>query len=286
MDRLVELVGQLEPDTAPPSPDAQARQRAALFQSMEAAGRARPGPAHWRLRHGGRFLAIAGAAAAAVIGVAVVPGWFSAPRTSSHPPGVAPATSAVLTAVTGALAGTSGDIEEVRTTVSVAGLGSTAWVDLATGACRTDTAVGGTPTLTVFVEDGQAVVVDYGHRQWWSRDSEGVTCAPLTPQTIEQDVAGGRYDLAGHGVIDGRRALRLVSTTAPSGLHPVTKLTTLWVDAATYLPVQSTSTGHVTERTDFAWLPATTSNRAVLEIAVPAGFQHVGAPPPGSRSTP
>ena len=280
MERLDELVGQLEPDTAPPSPDAQARQRAALFQSIEAADRAAQGPARRRPRRGGWFLAIAGAAAAAVIGVAVLSSWLSSSRTSSHPPGVAPGTAAVLTAVTRALAGTSGEIEEVRSTVSVAGLGSTAWVNLATGACRTDTSVGGKPTLTVFVENGHAVIVDYGHRQWWSQDSEGVTCAPLTPQTIEQDVAGGRYSLAGHGVIDGRRALRLVSMTATSGLHPVTKLTTLWVDATTYLPIQSTSVGHLTEKTVFAWLPATASNRAVLKITVPAGFRRAAAPPP------
>ena len=286
MDRLVELVGQLEPDTAPPPPEAQARQRAALFQSMEAADPARQGPARWRPRRGGWFLAVAGAAAAAVIGVAVLPGWLSAPRPSPHPPGVAPGTSAVLTAVTRALAGTSDDIEEVRSTVSVAGLGSTAWVDLATGACRADTAVGGRPTLTVFVEDGHAVIVDYGHRQWWSRNSEGVTCAPLTPQTIEQDVTAGRYSLAGRSVIDGRQALQLVSTTTTSGLHPVTKPTTLWVDATTYLPIQSTSTGHVTDTTVFAWLPATTANQAVLKIAVPAGFQHIGAPSPSRRSAP
>jgi hypothetical protein len=286
MDRLVELVGHLEPDTAPPPPGAQARQRAALFQSMEAAGRARPGPARRRPRRGGWILAVAGAAAAAVIGVAVLPNWLSAPRPSPHPPALAPGTSAVLTAVTRALAGTSGDIEEVRSTVSVAGLGSTAWVDLATGACRTDTEVGGRPTLTVFVENGQAVIIDHANRQWWSRNSQGVTCAPLTPQTIEQDVAAGRYNLAGHSVIDGRQALRLVSTTTTSGLHPVTKPTTLWVDAATYLPIQSTSTGHVTERTVFAWLPATAANQAVLKIAVPAGFQHVAAPPPSRPSAP
>jgi hypothetical protein len=286
MDRLVELVGKLEPETAPPPPDAEARQRAALFQSMDMAGQPRPGPTRWHPRRGSWFLAIAGAAAAAVIGVAVAPGWLSAPRTSSHPPGVAPGTSAVLTAVTRALAGTSGDVEEVRSTVSVAGLGSTAWVDLATGACRVDTAVGGKPTLTVFVEDGRAVIVDYDHRQWWSRASEGVTCAPLTPQTIEQDVTAGRYSLTGHGVIDGRRALRLVSTTTTSGLHQLTKLTTLWVDAATYLPIQSTSTGHLTDKTVFAWLPATAANRAVLRVAVPAGFRHIGAPPPSRRSAP
>jgi hypothetical protein len=104
--------------------------------------------------------------------------------------------------------------------VSAAGLGSTAWVDIATGVCRTDTAVGSKPTLTVFVENGQAVIIDYSHRQWWSRSSEGVTCAPLTPQTIEQGVAAGRYGLAGHGVIDGRQALRLVSTAATRGSTP------------------------------------------------------------------
>ena len=282
MDRIVELVGQLEPETAPAPPDAQARQRAALFDAMESEDRARPRPGRSRPRRGGWFLAIAGAAAAAVLGVAVVPGWISAP----HPPGVAPGTSAVLTAVTKALAGTSGQIEEVRSTVSLAGLDSTAWVDLATGACRTDTAVGGTPTLTVFVENGQAVIIDHATRQWWSRSSEGVTCAPLTPQTISQDVAAGRYALAGHGIIDGRRALRLVSTTTTSGLRPVTKLTTLWVDATTYLPIQSTSTGHVTDKTVFAWLPATASNRAVLKIAVPAGFQHIEAPPPSRLPAP
>lgn len=282
MERLVELVGQLEPETAPPPPDAQARQRAALFDAMESEDRARPRPGRSRPRRGGWFLAIAGAAAAAVIGVAVVPDWLSAP----HPPGVTPGTSAVLTAVTRALAGTGGQIEEVRSTVSLAGLDSTAWVDLATGACRTDTAVGGTPTLTVFVENGQAVIIDHATRQWWSRSSEGVTCAPLTPQTIAQDVASGRYSLAGHGIIDGRRALRLVSTTATSGLHPVTKLTTLWVDATTYLPIQSTSAGHVTDNTVFVWLPATERNRAVLKIAVPAGFRHIGAPPPSRLPAP
>ncbi len=286
MERLVELVGQLEPDTAPPSRDAAIRQRAALFHSMGAVDRGRPGPARWRPRRAGWLLAIAGAAAAAAIGVVVVPRWLSSPSTSSHPPGVVPGTSAVLTAVTRALAGTNGDIEEVRSTVSVVGLDSTAWVDLATGACRTETAVGGKTSMTVFVEGGQAVIIDYANRQWWSRNSEGVACEPLTPQTIEQNLAAGRYNLIGHAILDGRAALRLVSTTATSGLHPMTKLTTLWVDATTYLPIESTSAGHLTETTDFSWLPATAGNQAVLKIAVPGGFSHVTAPPPSRRPAP
>ena len=284
MDRLDELVGQLEPGSALPPPDAQARQRVALVQLMEAAtaGRGAKGPWYRHTRRSGWLLMITGAAAAAVMGVAVVPGWLSSPRPSPNPPG----TAAVLTAVTRALAGTSGDIEEVRSSTSPAALDSTAWVDIATGACRADTSVGGKPTLTVFVEDRQAVIIDYVNSQWWSQDSEGVTCAPLTPQAIEQDVATGRYMLAGEDFIDGRQALRLVSTTTTSGLHPMTKPTTLWVDATTYLPIQSTSTGHVIDTTDFAWLPATTANQAMLKITLPAGFQHVGAPAPSRRPAP
>jgi len=289
MERLVELVRQLEPDTAQPPPGALSRQRAALFQSMEAADRTPSGPARRHPRRGGRFLAFAGAAAAAAvvaIGVATVPGWISPASPGSHPSGVAHGTSAVLSAVTTALAGTGGDIEEVRSTASVDQLGSVAWVDVATGACRTDTAVAGTPALTVFVEDGRAVVVDYLRRQWWSRSSEGVTCTPLTPRTIGQDVAAGRYSLAGSSTVDGRRALRLTSTTATPGLHPVRKQTTLWVDATTYLPIRLTSTGHATDETTFAWSPATAGNRAALEITVPAGFRQVAVPAPGIRPVP
>lgn len=298
MERLVELVRHLEPGTAPPPPGAQARQRAALARSTEAAGQARPGPGRRRPPRGGWHLAITGAAAAAVIGAVVtgavvVPSWLGSPRTTPEPVGPAPSpapgasvgTSAVLAAVTRALAATGDDVEEVRSTEPVGQLDSTSWVDLATGACRTDTAVGGKPTLTVFVEAGHAVVVDYVRRQWWSRGSEGVTCGPLTPQAIEQGVAAGHYSLAGHGVLDGRPALRLASTAATSGLHPVTKPTTLWVDATTFLPIQSTSVGHGSEKTVFAWLPATAGNRAVLHVAVPTGFRHV-APPPVQRAAP
>ena len=276
MDRIAELVGQLEPETAPPSPDARARQRAALAGSMAAADEARTRSPRRRLRHGGRFLAVVGAAAAAALVLLVDPGLVFS-RTPPHPPVVAPGTSAVLTAVTEALAGTSGDVEEVRTTASL--LSATSWVDLATGACRTDTAVGGRLASTVFVEGGRAVIIDYARRQWRAESTQGVTCEPLTPKTIEQDLAAGRYSLAGHATLDGQQALKLVSTTPTSGLHPVTKLTTLWVDATTYLPIQSTSTGHVAEKTVFTWLPATATNTAVFKIVVPAGFRRVATPP-------
>lgn len=285
MDLLVGLVRQLEPETTPPAPDVLDRQRASLIQAMESAAIAWPGTGDRRPRTGGRLLAIAAAAAAVVIGVVVAAGWMSS-GTAPRPQGVVPGTAAVLTAVSNALAGTGTDVEEVRTVGAQGRLDSTAWVDLATGACRTDTAVGGNPAVTVFVQHGEAVIIDYATGQWWSRASRGVTCDPLTPQVIAQDVAQGRYTVAGRGIINGRPALRLVSTGMTSGPHPVPVLTTLWVDSTTYLPVQSTSTGHLTEETSFAWLPATAGNQAVLKVAVPDGFRHVPAPPPGRQPVP
>ena len=166
----------------------------------------------------------------------------------------------------------------------MADVSAASWVDLATGACHTDTSVAGRLVLTVFDEHGRVVIIDYGHRRWWTRASAGVTCHPLTPRVIEADLAAGRFTLAGHVTVDGQQSVKLVSTTTTSGLHPVAKLTTLWVNATTYLPIQLTSAGHLTERTLFSWRPATAASAAPLTIAVPAGFQHVAAPPPGTPS--
>ncbi len=199
MDRIVELVQLLEPEVAPPPPDLQARQRDVLLQFIASADKARTRLPRWRpkARHSGWYIAIAGAAAvAAVVAAISLPG--SSPP---HPPVAAPGTSAVLTAVTRALANVSSDIEEVRSSAPVAVQpSSVSWIDLATGACRTDTSVDGQPLLTVFVKSGSAVFIDYGLREWWTRGTGGVTCEPLTPETIEHDLSTGNYTLAGRAL--------------------------------------------------------------------------------------
>lgn len=279
MDRIVDLVQQLEPEVVPPSVDVQARQRDALLRLIAPTREARTRRGRWRPRHKGWVVAIAGAAAVAVVAAILVSGSSSSPRA----PAAAPGTSAVLTAITRVLASTSDDVEEVQSTApGFVRLSATSWVDPATGACRTDTSVNGQPSLTLFVEHGRAVFIDYGLREVWTRATEGVTCEPLTPQAIEHDVTTANYTLAGHAIIDGQQLLKLVAMTTSSGLHPQTKLTTLWVNAATYLPVQSTSTGHVAEHTVFTWLPATSASTAVFDVVVPAGFRRVATPPDGS----
>jgi hypothetical protein len=285
MDRIVELVQLLEPEMAPPPPDLQARQRDALLRFVALTDKAPMSPPHPRphARHSGWYIAIAGAAAVvAVVAAVSVPGSFP-PR----PPVPAPGTSAVLTAVTGALANVSSDIEEVQSSAPAAvQLSRASWVDLATGACRTDTSVNGQPVLTVFVKNGSAVVIDYGLREWWTRGNGGVTCEPLTPQAIEQDLKTGNYTLAGRATVDGQQALKLVSTTTTAGPHRATKSTTLWVNATNYLPIQSVSVGHVSEQTTFAWMPATSTNAAMLNVTIPAGFRQVVTAPIATPSGP
>jgi hypothetical protein len=288
MDRIAELVELLEPEVAAPPPDLQSRQRDALLRFMASAEEARTRPGHRRprARHRGWYLAIAGAAAVVAVVAATLVPRSSNPRPPVAAPGTAPGTSAVLTAVTRALANTSGDIEEVQSSVPApAQLSSTSWTDLTTGACRTDTSVNGQPSLTVFVRDGSAVFIDYRVREWWTRDTRGVTCEPpLTPQTIMHDVTTGDYRLAGHATVGGQSALQLVSSMTTAGAHPVTKVTTLWVNATTYLPIQSNSLGHAEEQTVFSWLRATSVNAAMLKVKVPAGFRSVATAPSPSPS--
>ena len=279
MDRIDDLVQLLEPEVASPPPELQVRQRDALLQFMAQADKApvrAPHPGRPPARRRVWYVAIAGAAAV----VAAVTAIFIPGSSPPHPPIATPGTSAVLTAVNRALANVSSDIEEVRTSTPAAvHLSSTSWIDLATGACRTDTAINGQPSLTVLVRNGTAVFIDYGLREWWTRSTGGVTCEPLTPQKIEHDLSTGHYTLARPTSFDGEHALELASTAATALPHGVTKMTTLWVDATNYLPIESISIGHASERTVFTWMPDTSSQADVFNLAVPAGFRHVAAAP-------
>ncbi len=86
----------------------------------------------------------------------------------------------------------------------------------------------------------------------------------------------------GQQVVDGILARRLAATPAlMKQIHgeagDVGKTMTLWVDAATYLPVRL-ALSHA-EQTDFAWLKPTPANLALLQVKVPAGFRSVQVPP-------
>lgn len=88
------------------------------------------------------------------------------------------------------------------------------------------------------------------------------------PGFIRSQLACGAYTVVGRQAIDGIDAIKLTGNSFPS--------ITLWVDPATYLPVQVT-TGPMLWT--FQWQVATPANLAQLQLSVPAGFQQVQPPP-------
>jgi hypothetical protein len=126
-----------------------------------------------------------------------------------------------------------------------------------------------------------ATAVIYGNSTWWTFSGRTAwvpaSChdrfarfAPDWPTAIRDEIACGAYVVAGHQVVDGVRAIKLVYR---SGFGPHE---TLWVSAATYLPVRAEVISHIT--IDYQWLHPTAANLAHLRFSVPAGFRKVRAP--------
>jgi hypothetical protein len=103
---------------------------------------------------------------------------------------------------------------------------------------------------------------------------------------IEDGLRCGVFTLAGHQRIDGIDALKLVNQEPRSGGTPWMTLT-LWVDPATYLPIETQLDTHGHPllaniryfTVTFTWLPPTRANLALLSPPVPAGFRPVSEEP-------
>ena len=124
--------------------------------------------------------------------------------------------------------------------------------------------------------------VVYGTRTW-SDTQATLPYKPVTTDaaTVRQQIAAGRWSVAGTGSLDGRRVIKL--TWHVTG-GPVDDL---WVDANTYLPVESVSTdtvgapGHTVKDvfTDqYTYLVPTAANMAKLQVSVPSGFTRTAQP--------
>lgn len=125
MDQLVDLVQQLEPEVAPPSPDAWARQRDALLHSMGASLEV-PTPRHpWRSKRSGWIVALGGAAAAAaIIATVVIPGSSTNTQQDRYP------LSKLLAIVKPSVHFTSSQQQTLKNAVSAAPTGSAILSDL------------------------------------------------------------------------------------------------------------------------------------------------------------
>lgn len=106
----------------------------------------------------------------------------------------------------------------------------------------------------------------------------------FTPAAVRKDLACGAFVVTGHQRLNGIDTIRLAERgLAHTTLSPYA--ITLWVDAATYLPVRTMMTHldgpdgrPLAEKivTSFTWRPVTDARLRALRIApVPAGFKRV-----------
>jgi hypothetical protein len=145
--------------------------------------------------------------------------------------------------------------------------------------------------LTHSKEGAAETAVIYANGTWWRAPVHLRKAAPVGclqgggvylrpgpgggwPGFIRSQLACGAYTVVGHQVVGGIDAIKLTDGTTSSMTS-----TTLLVDPSTYLPIQVT-TGPM--HSNFQWLAATPANLAHLQVTVPAGYQQVQAPSPGS----
>jgi hypothetical protein len=118
----------------------------------------------------------------------------------------------------------------------------------------------------------QTTVV-YRDRTWWTA---AWSLAPLRgrpvlsgyrtdgwPGIIQYELSVHVFRVAGHQVVDGTDAIKLVTASGSA---------TMWVNPATYLPVRYDVHG---SQTDYQWLTPTAAHLALLDLPVPAGFTRV-----------
>ena len=129
------------------------------------------------------------------------------------------------------------------------------------------------------------VGVDYPTRTW----ATFTTSAPLvdltvSPALIRSEIASGNFTVDGTVKLNGRDAVKLGWTrqVGPTKYSPIA-VTTLWVDATTYVPLrtvtiqtitlQATGTRALTSNTaTYQMIPATTATLKALTPPIPAGF--------------
>lgn len=103
----------------------------------------------------------------------------------------------------------------------------------------------------------------------------------LLVASIREALSCGQITKDGAAYVDGVKVTKLVFVRRSPKL---VMTTTVWVEPATYLPVQFeiswTVGGHTFGNAieSIAWLPPTSANLALLQVSIPAGFTQV--PPP------
>jgi outer membrane lipoprotein-sorting protein len=120
----------------------------------------------------------------------------------------------------------------------------------------------GLPTKT------EIVYVQYGNRTWSDTTALVATQSPAASlQELRESIATGDFTAPRKTVLNGQTVLELTAHEGKGSEQ------TVWVDPATYLPVQTLSNeGAVKIKVDYGFLPPTPANMAELKATIPPGF--------------
>ena len=125
---------------------------------------------------------------------------------------------------------------------------------------------------------GTNLVVNHFRHVWGVWHGQFILGFPLDAAGIRAEIANGQFTVVGRTVLNGQQAIELRINVPPSNeAPPHTTAARLWVNAATYLPMQQylrLSNGEQSVQ-DYTFLPPTPQNLAKLRPVIPPGYKHV-----------
>jgi hypothetical protein len=117
----------------------------------------------------------------------------------------------------------------------------------------------------------EIIFVQYGNRTWSDTTALVASQTPAASlQALRESIATGDFTAARKTELNGQTVLELTAHYKDAGKESEQ---TVWLDPATYLPVQTLSDeGGVKITVDYGFLPPTPANRAKLKATIPPGF--------------
>jgi outer membrane lipoprotein-sorting protein len=117
----------------------------------------------------------------------------------------------------------------------------------------------------------EIIFVQYGNRTWSDTTALVASQTPAASlQELRESIATGDFSPARKTELNGQSVLELTAHYNDAGTKSEQ---TVWVDPATYLPVQTLSDGGgVKIQVDYGFLPPTPANMAELKATIPPGF--------------